>query len=155
MRLESTAFESGDRLPKRFSADGGNISPPFNWTEQPDSAQSFALICLDDDAPGGRFYHWAIYNIPADTSFLPENASLSLSNSEDIAQGTNNAGTVGYFGPRPPGREIHRYRFLLYALSRETSIPAGLQDKDILQEIEGSGVIERSELMGIYGSKPS
>src|SRR4051812_22123615 len=35
LTVTSTAFSSGDVLPKDYTADGGNVSPPLAWTGAP------------------------------------------------------------------------------------------------------------------------
>lgn len=149
MHIESTEFEDGGRLPDRFAADHENLSPPLNWSAPPMNTRSFAVVCEDPDAPTGSFLHWAIYNIPGDVSSLPENASLTLANSDDIFQGTSDAGTVGWFGPLPPFEETHHYRFRLFALDRKTNIPAGISDEDVLNRLRVDA-IDESTITGLY-----
>ena len=64
--LRSPAFAEGGTIPKKYTLDGDNLSPPFEWSDAPAGARSFALICEDPDAPSGTFRHWAVCNIPAD-----------------------------------------------------------------------------------------
>jgi Raf kinase inhibitor-like YbhB/YbcL family protein len=74
-----------------------------------------ALICEDPDAPGGTFYHWGLYNLPADSTALPEGAK-SLPQGAKTAR--NSFGSAGYRGPCPPkGHGVHHYHFRLFALS--------------------------------------
>src|SRR5437870_4379372 len=67
LTVTSSAFQSGDTLPKDYTADGKNVSPPISWTGAPATTREFALILDDTDANfGGRgpFVHWVIYKIP-------------------------------------------------------------------------------------------
>ena len=75
LTVTSTAFNDGDALPKDYSADGKNVSPPLAWTGAPASTKEFAVILDDPDANfGGRgpFVHWVIYKIPGAARGLPE-----------------------------------------------------------------------------------
>jgi len=68
LTLESSAFEAGATIPKRYTCDGENTSPPMTWAGVPTGTKSLLLVCIDPDAPGGTFHHWAAYNIPPDWS---------------------------------------------------------------------------------------
>lgn len=149
MQLQSQAFENGGAIPNKYSANADNLSPPLAWSDVPAKTKSFALVCEDPDAPGGTFVHWAIYNIPPDWRSLPENASR-LRLAHNVHQGINDAGDVGYFGPKPPGSEKHHYRFRLFALNDKTNFDDGLSEQELLEQI-GSKVIDECEVTGLYG----
>jgi len=77
MRLTSSAFEEGGRIPAKHTGEGEDTSPPFEWSDVPESTRSFALICHDPDAPvvsdgGYGFVHWVLYNVPGAATSLPE-----------------------------------------------------------------------------------
>jgi Raf kinase inhibitor-like YbhB/YbcL family protein len=149
MKIRSTEFKDGAALPDRFAADHANISPPFQWEAAPAETRSFALLCEDPDAPRGTFMHWAIYNIGPEVDYLPENGSLTLANSEDIFQAVNDAGTVGYFGPKPPRNSTHHYSFRLLALDEKTHVPAGITIRDLLQELDPH-IIDQASTTATY-----
>ena len=73
--ITSPAFDSGDVIPTRYTRDGENLSPPLEWQEAPPETKSFLILVEDPDAPSGTFRHWAIYNLPASETGLPEGAS--------------------------------------------------------------------------------
>jgi hypothetical protein len=56
--LESNAFEHAQAIPKHFTCDGEDVSPPLRWTSVPEKTRSLALLVDDPDAPGGVFTHW-------------------------------------------------------------------------------------------------
>ena len=64
IRLSSSAFPDGGVIPRRFTCDGEDVSPPLEWTDVPSGARSLVLLCDDSDAPAGTWHHWAIYDIP-------------------------------------------------------------------------------------------
>lgn len=51
VRLRSMAFSSHTMIPERYSYDGGNTSPPLEWSDAPAGTQEFAIVCEDPDAP--------------------------------------------------------------------------------------------------------
>jgi Raf kinase inhibitor-like YbhB/YbcL family protein len=117
MELISSAFRDGEVMSRRFTRDGQNTSPPLSWTNAPKEAKSFALICEDPDAPRTTWYHWAIFDIPADRIGLDENVPHGVLPA-GVRQAQNDFYRAGYDGPSPPrGYSPHRYRFRLFALS--------------------------------------
>jgi Raf kinase inhibitor-like YbhB/YbcL family protein len=114
MRLSSPAFADGKPIPRRFTCDGEDLSPPLEWSGAPAEARSFALFCDDPDAPSGMWRHLAIYDIPSDRNALPEGAGRA----GELKQATNDFRRPGYGGPCPPrGHGSHRYHFRLLALA--------------------------------------
>jgi phosphatidylethanolamine-binding protein (PEBP) family uncharacterized protein len=54
-----------------FGCNGGNLSPALAWSNAPAGMKSFALLAYDPDAPtGSGWWHWVVYNIPADATSL-------------------------------------------------------------------------------------
>jgi Raf kinase inhibitor-like YbhB/YbcL family protein len=158
MQLTSASFQDQQMIPRRYSGEGEDVSPELRWSDVPASCQSFALICEDPDSPRvpGRdhpFVHWLIYNLSANTSFLPEGLAKQgtiTSAPVDANQGTNSFGKLGYGGPMPPvGHGTHHYHFTLYALDRELSLAPGITQHDLLKAMEGH-VLEEVKLIGKY-----
>lgn len=122
MWLRSSAFENGAVIPRRYTCEGEDVSPPLTWGDAPAGTRSFALLCDDPDAPAGTWRHWAVYDIPASTTALREGIGPDEGG---VRQGVNDSRTVGWSGPCPPhGHGRHRYHFRLLALSVE--VLAGL-----------------------------
>lgn len=147
--VKSSAFEEGGMIPKKYTCDGADVSPPLTWTSIPDGTKSIALICDDPDAPMGTWVHWVLFNLPADVKELPENVPSQERLENGGMQGTNDFGNIGYGGPCPPGG-THRYYFKVYALDRELGIEAGITKKDLLRAM-GGHVLAEGQLMGKYG----
>ena len=122
--ISSTAFPDGGMIPKKFTCDGADVSPPLSWTPAPAGTQSFALIMDDPDAPAGTWVHWVIYNLPADTRELPEGVEKQKQLASRAIQGRNDFRRIGYGGPCPPPGKPHRYYFKLYALDTELTLKA-------------------------------
>src|SRR5262245_1679271 len=72
LSVTSPGFKPNGALPARYSLQGGDRSPPLQWSRAP-GAQSYAVIAEDSDAPGASPYvHWIAWNIPASVTALPE-----------------------------------------------------------------------------------
>ncbi|MGZ3652331.1 MAG: YbhB/YbcL family Raf kinase inhibitor-like protein [Bdellovibrionota bacterium] len=160
MQLTSSAFQSNQKIPQRFSGEGDDVSPPLEWSDIPKGCKSFALICEDPDAAGraGKkppFAHWLIYNISGEVTSLPEGlpAKTLLDFPVSASQGTNSFGKVGYNGPMPPaGHGSHHYRFVLHALDMELDLDSGLTREEVLKRIEGH-VLAKAGFTGTYERK--
>ena len=151
LKLFSPAFEQGGVIPKAYTCEGGNHSPPFYWTGAPEETQGFLLVCDDPDAPGDVFHHWAAYDIPGHWTELREGYHQT-SLAGGFLQAVNDFGKPGYGGPCPPrGDPPHHYHFRLSALS-EAGLPVA-SSADCLEAIIVARpyVIEFTELVGLFG----
>ena len=150
--ISSKAFTNKSNIPVEYSCEGSDQSPPLSWINSPENTNSFALTCVDPDAPMGDWVHWTIWNIPADLSEL----SSGILNDEQklFQQGLNSWGKHGYGGPCPPrGHGLHRYFFKLYALNVETiELDSNSRIDTLLSTIQGH-IISTSELMGTFERK--
>lgn len=130
MTLQSATFTNGGTLPLSMintipgahgqnsctasGAAGGNESPQLTWRHAPHETRSFVVVAYDVTA---QFTHWMMYNIPADTTSLPENAGTP--GSVYGVQNGNDFGQPNYNGPCPPTTLkpfSHAYQFTVYAL---------------------------------------
>ncbi len=150
MTLSSTAFAHNGAIPKRYTCDGDDISPPLSWSGVPSGAKSLALVVDDPDAPDPAapkmtWVHWVLYNIAPATTALPE-AVKSLP--AGALSGLNDWKRTGYGGPCPPiGR--HRYFHKLYAL--DTMLKGlGQPNKAALEKAMQGHILARAELVGTY-----
>lgn len=150
--VSSTAFSPNGMIPLQYSAYADNRSPPLSWAAVP-GAMSYALIVEDPDAPREQpFVHWIAWNIPGDVTSLPENLPRSekLTQPQGMIQGTNDAGEIGWFGPRPPaGHGVHSYHFQLFALDGRLELGPDTELKTLLNAMKGR-VIAEGDLIGRY-----
>jgi len=151
MDIRSSAFKFGEEIPKKHTCDDIDISPPLTWSGAPEGTKSFVLICDDPDAPVGTWVHWVLYNIPPQTTQLPENVQKTEILASGAQQGQNDFRRTGYGGPcPPPGHGYHRYFFKLYAVDTTLNIKAGKATKEeVLRAIDRHILIE-AKLMGKY-----
>ena len=152
--IRSPAFADRSPLPRRFTAEGEDVSPPLEWSEAPAATRSFALIVDDPDAPDPKaprqtFVHWVLYNIPADAHGLPAGADRQ-GLPAGTARGRNDWKHAAYGGPAPPvGR--HRYLHKLYALDVVLADLGEPTKAQLLGAMEGH-VLAQAQLIGTYQS---
>jgi len=150
MRLSSAAFADASVIPRRFTCDGENLSPPLAWSGIPPGTRGFAILCEDPDAPSGLWRHWAAYDIPAERDGLAEGADRQAT-ALGFRQGVNDFRKVGYGGPCPPhGHGAHRYRFRLLALSTDRLL---VGDRPTFNDVEAAArrhLLAETVLTGLY-----
>ena len=153
IQITSSAFTQGQPIPKKYTGEGVDVSPPLTWSNLPAGAKELALICDDPDAPNGAWVHWVIYKIPADAKGLPEGVPREpkLKEPAGALQGKNS-----WPGRRPATAaqcrrpaSVHHYYFKLYALDAPLQAEPGLEKKALLERIKGH-VLAEGELMGTY-----
>ena len=153
LTLTSSAFEHNGSIPSLYTCDGANTMPPLMIAGAPEGTTSFVLLMDDLDIPAEiaaarsieRFDHFAVYNIPAETTVLETEDGLGM-------PALNGRGEEGYVGPCPPTEyepREHRYVFRLYALKETLSF----QETPTLDELEEAArphALEHTELIGRY-----
>jgi Raf kinase inhibitor-like YbhB/YbcL family protein len=127
--VSSPAFPAGGAIPRQYTCDGRDISPPLRWTNVPGSAQQLSVVMRDADAPGGNFVHWRLTGIAPATRAIPTGVTAP-----GAKAGRNDFGTVGYRGPCPPRGVAHHYVITVEATS-------------------GGAVVGRGTLIGTYARR--
>jgi Raf kinase inhibitor-like YbhB/YbcL family protein len=151
LKLSSPAFSDHGPIPRRFTCEGEDVSPPLEWAGAPAGTKSLALIVDDPDAPDPAapkrvWVHWVLAGLPATATKLVEGAS-SGKLPEGARTGKNDWGRSDYGGPCPPvGR--HRYFHKLYAL--DTILDLSTPTKGELEKAMQGHVLARAELVGTY-----
>ena len=147
-KLTSSAFKDGERIPRGYTCDGANVSPPLEWSGAPKTAQTLAIIADDPDAPSRTWVHWVVYNLSAENIGIVE----SLPQDENLKaggfQGKNDFEKIGYGGPCPPSG-THRYFLKIYAIDMELPLKAGAMKADVEKAMDGH-VVGQAQLMGTY-----
>ena len=146
--ITSSAFSEEGMIPRQYTCDGEDISPPLKWAGIPEGTKSLALICDDPDAPVGTWVHWVIFNIPPEAEGLPANIASKETIEGGAKHGINDFRKFGYGGPCPPGG-THRYFFKLYALDTEIALDPGITKAQLLKAMEGH-ILAEGQLMGRY-----
>ena len=149
MELASTAFKAETSIPKQYTGDGADQSPPLHWSEPPAGTKSIALIADDPDAPHATWVHWVLFNLPPSARVLEEGVPTTATLSNGAKQGKNDFGNFGYGGPAPPKGKAHRYFFKLYALGVTLGLPAGSTKAELEFAMKGH-ILAEGKLIGIY-----
>jgi Raf kinase inhibitor-like YbhB/YbcL family protein len=145
IRVSSTAFGPGERIPQKYTGEGADVSPPLKWGPLPEGTKEVCLLCEDPDAPRPQpWVHWLVAGLPGSQDGLPEAASGGM------VLGINDFGEQDWGGPMPPrGHGTHRYFFKVYALKRPSGLHSRFSKADFLGAIKGH-VLDEGELIGTY-----
>jgi Raf kinase inhibitor-like YbhB/YbcL family protein len=158
LQLVSSAFDNNELIPKKYTCEGENISPPLTISGVPEDAETLTLIVTDPDIPDEVknsmgieiFDHWVAFNIPAE-NFKGKKAQIQPGSSVGT-QGVNSSGEIGYTGPCPPAQyepTEHRYVFSLYALDDSLSVQREASKAAVMEAMKNR-VIAKAELIGRY-----
>jgi Raf kinase inhibitor-like YbhB/YbcL family protein len=156
--VTSSTLKDGETMPKQYTPDGRNDSPPLAWSGVPSSARELAVICEDPDAGNPPpFVHWVIYKIPATAKGLPEalpiDAAMKMpADLTGAIQGTNGFRRTLYRGPAPPAGKPHHYHFVVYALDAPIATKPGqppLTRAELLDAMKGH-IVGQGELVALY-----
>jgi len=152
LNITSSAFAHNSSIPRQYTCEGQDVSPPLAWSGVPASAKSLVLIVDDPDAPDPAaprmtWVHWVLYNIPVTAAGLPEAVSAAHLPKGSL-DGKNDWQRTGYGGPCPPiGR--HRYFHKLYAL--DTVLPDLHQpSKAALEKAMRGHILDEVQFIGTY-----
>ena len=146
-------FSNGSMIPSKYTCSGEDKSPEIIIEEYPENTRSFIIIIYDPDAPHGFFYHWVMYNIPANQTVIPEGVEKKAVTRYGY-QGPNDfpsskVNNMGYSGPCPPSGEKHRYVFVVLALDEELPLAPGASVHEVLLMVENH-VIGYGVYYGVY-----
>ena len=141
MQLTSPAFTEGASIPRRFTCDDADVSPPLHIESVPEGTVALVLVMDDPDAPRGTWDHWVAFDIPPTDSIAEDIDSLGV-------HGINSWGRTGYGGPCPPSG-THRYVFRVIAVSAELGLAAGSGKAEVLAAAAPVTLAEAT-LMGRY-----
>jgi Raf kinase inhibitor-like YbhB/YbcL family protein len=149
LTITSSAFVDGGNIPIKYSCDGDDpigISPPLSFENVPNGTESLVLIVDDPDAPGeGPWVHWIVFNMPADTTGLEEDAI------HQFYVGINSWDEIAYGGPCPPIGETHDYYFRLYALDITLDLLDGATRTEVDNAMAGH-ILAQTFLRGVYSA---
>jgi Raf kinase inhibitor-like YbhB/YbcL family protein len=155
-RIEITPKNTrGNACEPAFKFNGGNRSPELSWTNVPPKTASFVVIASDTTV---GVTHWGMYNIPRTTTMLPENAGVPENAFQQIL---NVYDALGYGGPCPPRNVpplVHDYKFEVFALDQQLTLPPNANDEQLLSALADAGAggheLARASITGRWSSTP-
>ena len=153
--VESPSMMSGETMPRDYTPDGRNLSPPITWSNLPAGTREIAVVCSDFGAGSPPpWVHWIIYGIPGTAAGLP--AGLPIlpdtpmpTELASAIQGLNGWRRPYYRGPAPPGGTPHLYHFTVYALDQALGLEPGLTRRGLLRAMEGH-IIGQGDIVPVY-----
>lgn len=148
MQLTSTTFADGDTIPVQYTRDTSNFSPGLEWTDPPGTTQSFAVLCLNRDAPAAQSIHWLVYNIPPQAYMLAPKIAHQPQHPSGLRQAANSWKEFGYTGPQA-GNAIQHYVFTLFALDTPLSL-APETNRNTLHAHMEKHCLATATLTGLY-----
>src|SRR5258705_11304814 len=134
----SPTLRADQTMPRDYTPDGRNLSPPLTWSNVPAGTKEIAVVCEDPDAGNPPpFVHWVIYKIPPTAKGLPEGLPIdpAAAMPAEIAgaiQGVSGFRRPIYRGPAPPPGKPHHYHFAGYALPADLGLKPWLTRADLL-----------------------
>jgi Raf kinase inhibitor-like YbhB/YbcL family protein len=140
LRVSSTAFEHEQMIPRKYTCDGINISPPLDIEHIPEAAKSLALVVDDPDATTGMWVHWLVWDMPV-THHIKENEVHGIEGINDFQQ--------QWYGDPCPALDTHRYFFKIYALDALLNLPVTTKKIELEKAMSGH-IIGFGELIGWY-----
>jgi Raf kinase inhibitor-like YbhB/YbcL family protein len=162
--IASTSVQDGQPLPAAqlsgvLGVPGGrDASPQLSWSGAPDGTKSYAVTVYDPDAPTmSGFWHWAVANIPAAVTSLPEGAGDEAGSglpagAVQFPNDRREAWFVG--GAPPPGHGPHRIVITVHALAVEDiGLPAGVTPAYLVFTM-GYSTLGRASLIPIAEAPP-
>ena len=158
--LTSTAFKNNGTIEQKNAGNimgctGDNKSPALEWKNPPAGTKSFVLMVHDPDTTtGSGFWHWVVYNIPADATSIPEGAGDPAGSGlpKGSVQSNTDMSKPGYIGPcPPPGSGKHHYNFMLYPLKVDKlEIPPGATAAFVGFNANMNAIGKPAKLTGLY-----
>ena len=156
--VTSEDFADGQPLAATFAYEGAaegaqNRSPQLTWGGAPAGTKSFAVTCYDPDAPTpSGFWHWALIDLPANTTSLAQGAGAAGTGLPGSAfHVRNDWSSKDYGGCYPPdGDRAHRYYFVVHAVDVES---LGVDDEASAAVVSFNLVfhtLARAQIVGLF-----
>jgi Raf kinase inhibitor-like YbhB/YbcL family protein len=143
--VTSTAFTEGGAVPRRYTCDGEDVSPPLAFAGVPANAAELVVLVEDPDAPHGTFTHWLMWGVSPHDTRLTAGAAP-----QGATQGRNGFKKTGYGGPCPPKGTPHHYVFSVYATDKKLALPTDASPDDVRRALTGH-TLAWGTLTGHYG----
>lgn len=143
--VTSPAFANGGTVPRRFTCEGANVSPPLRLSGVPAGAAELVVLVEDPDAPSGTFVHWLMWGVDPHETALSAGAVP-----KGAVQGRNGSGQRRYGGPCPPSGKPHQYVFSVLAADARLHLPGDAMVDAVRRALAGH-TVGSGTLVGRYG----
>ena len=157
LKLSSSAFKSGGKIPAKYTCDGSEASPPLTISGVPSGAKELVLFLDDlDGTPSATntttdWNHWVVTNISVKGG--PKGTFKKYRIPTGAKEGLNDSGDSKYEPICPPGakgdREKHNYQFTLYAIDKKITNNSSTRAQ-VVTAIDGA-ILEKKTLKGYFG----
>jgi phosphatidylethanolamine-binding protein (PEBP) family uncharacterized protein len=130
IKITIPAFPDGGVIPVKYAnSTAGSTSPAIEWSGVPAGTVTLALIVHDADVPTrltgstsagagpDDTLHWAIFNIPATATGLPEGVPHNLTLEDGCSTATSGGGPAGLAPPKAPTTKLSLRMQLMSGLS--------------------------------------
>jgi phosphatidylethanolamine-binding protein (PEBP) family uncharacterized protein len=118
LALSTTAWIAGQAIPKAYTCDGADTSPPLVISGAPSAAVELVLVVTDQTVSSQSL--WLLAGIGPATPGIPQGGVPT-----GAIQIVNSSGTSQWSGPCPaPATGTHTYQFGLYALTNASGLTA-------------------------------
>lgn len=124
--LSTSAWKSGQSIPKPYTCDGVNTSPPFTISGVPAGTSELVFVVSNQSVSNQT--QWLLAGIGPATASLPQGGVPT-----GAIQITNSSGTPRWSGPCPTSG-TNTYEFALYALSS----PSGLTTSSTFADVNAA-----------------
>lgn len=141
LNFATPAWPAGGIIPREFTCDGSDVSPPMVWAGAPADTTELAIVVDDTNADG--FVHDLVVSIPPTTTEAA--AGQPPAGSTPLA---NSFGSIGWKGPCPPSG-LHQYNFKLYAFKEPPGIDTTAPPKTIADQLRTKAAA-RAVFIGSY-----
>jgi Raf kinase inhibitor-like YbhB/YbcL family protein len=144
---------STDQVLDGFGCTGGNMAPSLSWEGAPEGTKSFVITAYDPDAPtGSGWWHWSVFNIPADVTSLPEGTGTPDNPLPAGAIAARNDFSLNAFGGAcpPEGGDAHRYIFTVYAMPQDALPLDETASGAMVGYFASGGSLARASLTAIF-----
>jgi len=138
-KLTSPDHVEGAKFDGKFTCNGGNLGagiiPELDWTGVPSGTMSFAITFIDttigDTKPMGQ--HWAMWNIPATVTKIPQGTKALMG---DLANAKQSGNYLSPCAQSLMGGQDDQYEFTIYALPTATLTVSGTSVANVLTALK-------------------
>jgi len=121
--LQTTAWKSGQTIPKPYTCDGVNTSPPFSISGVPAGTVELVFVVTNQNLPTQSL--WLMAGIGPATISIPQGGVPT-----GAIQIVNSSGTPRWSGPCPTSG-TNSYEFALYALASPSGLTTSATFADV------------------------